>query len=250
MSKKIAIAVISSLLLSQSSGFCVDANRIRALDEQRNEVLKQITAQLVAGKIGPTDAQQLKTGLDTVMQMETNAQEVMTPALVSEIQDTLSSDLIFKYDGFAIPRMLYVGEQAVKHGGFYPDAHLRLFRRGKGRFKECLVHESLVVDGPIKRLKHELKNRAYDTVEEYRTSLENFARLYAKQKLKEGYNTWQSHPLNEFLHPYWTFFYKFIVRRGFMDGKLGLDLALIYSHYVACKIRYLRKAVTSNSVNQ
>lgn len=75
MSKKFAIAIASSLLLSQTSVFCANANQIKALDEQRNDVLKQITAQLVAGKVGTTDALQLKTGLDKVMQMETAAQE-------------------------------------------------------------------------------------------------------------------------------------------------------------------------------
>jgi glycosyltransferase involved in cell wall biosynthesis len=176
-----------------------------------------------------------------------DADEVMTPELVSEIQSTLSDTLISRYDGFEIPRMLYIGRQPVKHGGFYPDAHLRLFRRGKGRFKERLVHESLVVDGPIKQLKHSLRNYAYDSVEEYKASLENFARLHVQQKLKEGYNIWQSHPINEFLHPYWTFFYKYIVRRGFLDGKLGLDLALAYSHYVRCKISYLRQSIGANN---
>jgi glycosyltransferase involved in cell wall biosynthesis len=174
-----------------------------------------------------------------------DADEVMTPELVQEIQAILNSDLVDKYNGFTIPRMLYIGDCPVRHGGFYPDAHLRLFRCGKGKFKERLVHESLVVDGPIGKLKYPLKNKAYDTVAEYKASLENFARLHAQQKLKEGYSFWQIHSLNELLHPYWTFFYKYIIRCGFMDGKLGLGLALIYSNYVRCKIRYLREAISS-----
>lgn len=172
-----------------------------------------------------------------------DADEVMTPGLVSEIQSVLKSDLIKKYNGFTIPRMLYIGDQAITHGGFYPDAHLRLFRRGHGKFKERLVHESLTIDGAIGQLKHPLKNKAYDTIAEYKASLDNFARLHAQQKLKDGYNAWQINPINEFFHPYWTFFYRYIVRRGFMDGKLGLDLALLYSNYVRCKIRYLREAI-------
>ncbi len=175
-----------------------------------------------------------------------DADEVMTPELVSEIQAVLSSDLITKYDGFTIPRMLYIGKQAVKHGGFYPDAHLRLFRRGKGKFKERLVHESLVVDGPVAALKHPLQNHACNTIAEYGASLDNFARLHAKQKLQEGYSGWQVHPLNETFHPYWTFFYKYIIRGGFMDGTLGLNLALIYSNYVRYKIHYLRQAIESH----
>jgi len=75
MSKKIAIAVISSLLMSQPCGFCVNDKLIQALDEQRVNLLKEIITELIAGKMSPTDAQQLKTGLDEVVQMETAAQE-------------------------------------------------------------------------------------------------------------------------------------------------------------------------------
>jgi hypothetical protein len=75
MSKKIAIAVISSLLMSQPVGFCADDKQIQALDEQRVNVLKEIISELIAGKMSPTDAQQLKTGLDGVVQLETAAQE-------------------------------------------------------------------------------------------------------------------------------------------------------------------------------
>ncbi len=75
MSKKIVIAAISGLLLLQTKGLCVDTNQLTILDAQRDDLLKQITAQLVAGKIGPTDAQLLKTSLDNVIKMETEAQE-------------------------------------------------------------------------------------------------------------------------------------------------------------------------------
>ncbi len=92
MSKKIAITIISGLLLLQTKGLCADSNQLTSLDAQRNDLLKQITAQLVAGKIGPTDAQLLKSGLDNVVQLETRAQEdkIVTDAEYQDIANALA----------------------------------------------------------------------------------------------------------------------------------------------------------------
>lgn len=168
--------------------------------------------------------------------------EVMTPELVSEIAEVLVSPRISQFDGFKIPRMLHVGGVPIVHGGFYPDRHLRLFRRGKGRFNDRLVHESVQVEGPTSNLTHAIKNMAYQNAFEFSQAMENFARLSAKQRLVNGFNWWQSSSINELVHPLWTFFYRYVARQGFLDGKLGLELQLAYSNYVRNKIRYLRES--------
>lgn len=174
--------------------------------------------------------------------------EVMTPELVAEIADVLASPRIKEFDGFKIPRILHVGGVPIVHGGFYPDRHLRLFRRGKGRFNDRLVHESVVVDGPVSNLTHALKNMAYENAYEFSQSMENFARLSAKQRLANGASWWQKSSVNELVHPWWTFFYRYIARLGFLDGQLGLKLQLSYSNYVRNKIRYLREAAHKSIV--
>jgi glycosyltransferase involved in cell wall biosynthesis len=177
-----------------------------------------------------------------------DADEIMTPQLVAEIAALMKSDQLTKYNGYRIPRILYVGDTGITHGGFYPDAHLRLFKRGKGTFKNRLVHESLTVDGPLGDLKHPLKNHAYDNIQQFSETMEKYARLSAKQAAIDGFNPLKLNPLNEIFHPWWTFFYRYVVRRGFLDGALGFKLQLIYSDYVRRKIRYLRQAnqVVSN----
>lgn len=169
-----------------------------------------------------------------------DADEIMTPALVAEIAAVLNSDLVNKYEGFTIPRILFVGDTGITHGGFYPDAHLRLFKRGAGKFKNRLVHESLTVDGRIAHLKNPLRNMAYDNVEQFSQTMEKYAHLSARQAMADGFNAAKAHWLNELVHPWWTFFYRYVLRAGFLDGQLGLQLQLIYSDYVRRKIRYLR----------
>lgn len=180
-----------------------------------------------------------KASCDWILSLD--ADEIMTPELVAEIADVMQSQRVDEFDGFKISRMLHVGGVPVAHGGFYPDRHLRLFRRGKGRFNDRLVHESVIVDGRIGNLTHALNNMAYENPSEFSQSMENFARLSAKQRLLNGASWWQMSHINELIHPWWTFFYRYIARLGFLDGQLGLQLQLSYSKYVRDKIKHLRE---------
>jgi len=171
-----------------------------------------------------------------------DADEILTPELVAEIEARLASKDLAGVEGFLIPRVLYIGETAVRHGGFYPDAQLRLFRRGKGRFRDRLVHEAVILDGKALPLKNAMHHRAYKDVEGFRQAMEKYARLSAREAVRSGFSRWQISNLNELLHPVWTFIYRYVFRAGFLDGVLGLKLNTIYSDYVRKKIRYLREA--------
>ena len=69
-----------------------------------------------------------------------DADEVLTPALAGEIRDLLKRGVPDDIAGFKIPRVLHIGDMPVRGGGFYPDAQLRLIRKGKGRFHPRVVH--------------------------------------------------------------------------------------------------------------
>lgn len=171
-----------------------------------------------------------------------DADEIMTPKAVAEIKDIVAGETAGKCDGYKIPRVLYIGEQPVRHGGFYPDAQLRLIQNGKGKFRDRMVHERIFVDGAVGYLRHPMLHYSYRNVEEFTQAMDKYARLSAEQYRQDGSKKWRANPLNELLHPLWTFFARYVLRRGFLDGKLGLELNLIYSDYVRNKIRYSREA--------
>ncbi|MFL6121871.1 glycosyltransferase family 2 protein [Actinophytocola sp.] len=87
-----------------------------------------------------------------------DADEEAGKELAAEIQKTLpalSSDPSGqepRVRGFLIPRKNYFLGRWIRHGGFYPDRKLRLFKRGSGRFLERAVHETAEVDGETARL--------------------------------------------------------------------------------------------------
>lgn len=183
-------------------------------------------------------AMKMATG-DWILSLD--ADEIMTPHLVAEIKEVLSDPSSAEYDGFKIPRLLYIGDQPVWHGGFYPDAQLRLIRRGSGEFNARLVHEAIKVKGKTKNLANHMDHYSYVSVEQFEAAMEKYARLHAQEFSKKIDEKKNDGVLNELIHPVWTFFYRYVLRKGFLDGGLGLELSLKYSSYVARKIRYLRE---------
>ncbi|HIA53260.1 MAG TPA: glycosyltransferase family 2 protein [Candidatus Melainabacteria bacterium] len=171
-----------------------------------------------------------------------DADEILTPEAVAEIKAIVAGETAGKCDGYKIPRILYIGEHPVRHGGFYPDAQLRLIQNGKGKFRDRMVHERIFVDGPVGVLRHPMLHYSYRNVDEFTKAMDKYARLSAEEFKQDGSKKWRANPVNEVLHPMWTFFARYILRLGFLDGKLGLELNLIYSNYVRNKIRYLRES--------
>lgn len=170
-----------------------------------------------------------------------DADEVMTPALSDEIRHTLSTGVPPYIDGFTIPRTLLIGDTPVRWGGFYPDAQLRLIRKGRGRFRPRIVHESIAVEGKVAHLKNDILHYAYKDVAQFAQTMDQYARLSAQHYSQQKHGRWRSSLLNEVLHPLWTLFYRQVVRGGLLGGPLCWRLNWIYANYVRNKVRYLRE---------
>lgn len=172
-----------------------------------------------------------------------DADEIITPQLQKEILELIDSPEMADFDGYKIPRVLYIGETAITHGGFYPDAQLRLVKKGKGKFGERLVHEAIKMEGPRRVLKNHMDHYSYKTIEDFAAAMDKYARLSAQEFFQKGNYAWRASVLNMSVNPGWTFFKRFFLRGGFLDGSLGLRLALIYSDYVRRKCLYLRQLI-------
>jgi tryptophanyl-tRNA synthetase len=79
-----------------------------------------------------------------------DADEEVSRELRDEIRAALATDA--PCAGYRIPRRNIMWGRFMRHGGLYPDWQLRLFRRGRGRFVERAVHESVEVTGEVGRL--------------------------------------------------------------------------------------------------
>jgi glycosyltransferase involved in cell wall biosynthesis len=145
-------------------------------------------------------------------------------------------------DGYLIPRRnLYLGKW-IRHGGFYPDRKLRLFKRGTARFPVRLVHEDAVTERPTTSIDEPLIHHQYPTLTSYIEHMNRYSSLGAEMVLdrrgdrrgdkrgRVGFSV-----LNIVIRPLATFIYNYFFRLGFLDGKEGLLLHLYHSVYVSWK---------------
>jgi glycosyltransferase involved in cell wall biosynthesis len=177
-------------------------------------------------------------GGDWVLSLD--ADERVSDGLRAEIAAILAADP--PRAGFAIPRQNFFQGAWVRHGGWYPDYQIRLFRRGRGRFSARAVHESVHVDGAVGRLRGPLVHQSYRGIEDFVARANRYSDLAARQLVAEGRGASLADLL---LRPAWRFVSMYVLRAGFLDGARGLTLALLYAHYVylrAAKVRELRAA--------
>jgi glycosyltransferase involved in cell wall biosynthesis len=170
-----------------------------------------------------------------------DADEELTIELQREIRILLNNRPIA--DAYMIRRRnLFLGSW-IRHGGYYPDPKLRLFRRHAAnfappaRFTERPVHETIAFDGVLETLQHDLIHHAYPTIESYIDHMDRYSTLGAQIIVSKGKTSrsWWSFYYNIFIIPTFTFLWNFIFRLGFLDGREGFLLHLYHSTYTSWK---------------
>jgi len=179
-----------------------------------------------------------------------DADERVSPALADEIRATVAADAADasgndssraaaavdgKLVGYEFSRLSNFCGQWMRHGDWYPDRVLRLFRRSAGRFSDDLVHERLILAGPTGRLRGELLHDSMPTLESALEKMNRYSSGRAVDQQRAGKHGGLAGAL---LHGGWAFVRCYLLRRGCLDGRLGVVLAL----YVAegTYYRYLK----------
>jgi len=127
----------------------------------------------------------------------------------------------------------------LRHGGFFPEWHLRLHRRGQGRWVQNQVHERLEVEGGTGRLKGGfVEHYSYHTVGQYLERMQRYSQAAARQMFQQGRRI--SAP-GVVAHAGWNFLNRYLLRLGFLDGYQGYLAARLESLYTLAKYARLRE---------
>jgi glycosyltransferase involved in cell wall biosynthesis len=138
--------------------------------------------------------------------------------------------------GLFVRRKNYFMGRWIRHGGFWPDPKLRLFRRGTGRFEDRAVHENIRVNGPTKAISHgAIIHHAYPTLSDYIDHMNRYSSLGAEMVVAKQNGKVRFSIINIVLRPFATFLYNYFLRLGFVDGREGLLLHLYHAVYVSWK---------------
>jgi glycosyltransferase involved in cell wall biosynthesis len=164
--------------------------------------------------------------------MENDSLEVIETVMATE-EGQSREETAFPL-GFVIPRKNFFLGRWIKHGGFWPDPKLRLFRKTAARFKERLVHEDLqLIIGKSGRLQHPLLHHSYPNLSDYIDHMNRYSSLGAEMAVAKGVSAFNL--LNIVVRPLATFIYNYFFRLGFLDGHEGFLLHLYHAVYVSWK---------------
>ena len=164
-----------------------------------------------------------------------DADEEVSAELAQELQGLLAGEPAFS--AYRIPRLNHFLGSPLRHGGYWPDPKLRLFRRGAARFAERPVHETMETAGPVGDLRNPLMHHCYATLDEYIEHMNRYSSAGARMLFDCG-RAPRSLPAlywNALLNPAVTFLYNYVFRLGFLDGREGLLQHLNHSVYIHWK---------------
>jgi glycosyltransferase involved in cell wall biosynthesis len=179
---------------------------------------------------------QRQASYDWVLNID--ADEAVTLALSNEICAALKAadSGTTRAKGFSFPRKTFYLGRWIRYGGWYPNRLVRLCDRRHARWTEPEVHEELLIDGTVDRLKNALDHYSFPSIHDQVVTNLRFSRLGSYELRKRGRKPSLSRLL---LKPAGKFMETYLIKRGFLDGLPGLIIAVNAAHSVFLKHAYL-----------
>jgi len=165
-----------------------------------------------------------------------DADEVLTDRLIWEITEELSSGTSFS--GFSVRMNLVFLDKEFVHGKESGRYFLRLFNKLHGGFTEDKVHESIKVEGQIKKLHHTIRHYSYTSLHQCLDKCNRYSTYSAEMAFSKGKN--KSIFAVLFGLPF-NFFKYYFMERNFMNGLKGFYWSVFSTYYHFAKYVKLRE---------
>ena len=160
-----------------------------------------------------------------------DADEEISPALRAEVEREFEKGS-GRYTGYEFPRLVYYLGRWIRHGEWYPDIKLRLFKKEFGRTEGQEPHDRVAVNGAVKRLTNPIWHYTYDGIRDQVDTLNRFSTITAQQRFAEG----EAFRWSDLVfRPLFRFWRGYLIRRGFLDGAPGFVIAVVNSYGVFIK---------------
>ncbi len=149
-----------------------------------------------------------------------DADERVSPALQAEILAVLKNPA---FEVYRLPRLSSYCGQYMRHSGWHPDWIVRLFKSNTASFSSELVHERLLTAKPVGQLDAPLLHESFRNFEAVLDKANRYSTAGARTLFERGKTASIGSALG---HGFWSFFRTYVLRCGFLDGRMGLVLAI------------------------
>jgi len=175
-----------------------------------------------------------------------DADEALSEELIQSIQAAKQN---WTEDGYSVNRLTNYCGKWIRHCGWYPDTKIRLWDRSKGHWGGVNPHDHVVMDEPI-RIRHlsgDLLHYSYPTIRDHISQINSFSDIAARAAFEKGRQS--NLALDICLNPTLTFFKKYFLKLGLLDGYEGfvISISTAYGKFLKyIKLRELEKEQQSD----
>ena len=169
--------------------------------------------------------------------LSVDADEIVGDQLRDEILSAINNPGI--NEGFMVRRENCLFNCPVRYV-WGEDAFLRLFLKNRSKFVGS-VHEKVLLDAPIGRLRSPLFHYNSETMEEFIQKNNLYTSFEAKKKYESGE---RFSPLKALFAPFRIFVFRYFMLKGYRDGSLGLvlsSLLAVFDFLIHLKLWQLHK---------
>jgi len=140
-------------------------------------------------------------------------------------------------DAFTISRINYFLGKRVQYSGWQNEKVTRLIRRDKCRYNSLQVHEDIEKSGlNIGHIQGGLHHYTYKSMGHFLEKMDRYAKWSAQDYLHKTKSIGWFHL---FIKPFFRFFQHFVLKLGFLDGKVGFVISCIMAWGVFCRYLYM-----------
>jgi glycosyltransferase involved in cell wall biosynthesis len=190
------------------------------------------------GHIEQKNSATAKATQDWVLGLD--ADEEVSPALRDEIMALLRRPPTEETPAaYSFPRCTFYCGRWIRHGDWYPDRKVRLWRRGRARWGGVNPHDKLLIDGTVGRLHHDLHHYSMDSIDHHVRKAITYSGLFVQERLSRGRRVnWAELGCR----PLWRFVRGYVLRLGFLDGWAGWVVARMVAFETFLRYAKLREA--------
>ncbi|MFT5683142.1 MAG: glycosyltransferase involved in cell wall biosynthesis [Myxococcota bacterium] len=159
-----------------------------------------------------------------------DADERVSPALAASIQTLMARAPAA--DGYEMSRLSWWMGAPVRHGTWYPDRRVRLFRRDRAAWTGIDPHDIVAVEGAVERISGDIIHHPYRSLSDHLSTIDRYTARHVEVARQRGVTAgWWDVVLRPPLH----FVKAYLLKRGFLDGMRGWCIAGLGATYVLVK---------------
>lgn len=159
--------------------------------------------------------------------LKLDSDEELTSKLQSEIKEVLIRD-DEKINGYKLLNRIFMFGSEVKHGFVKPGSNeLRLFRNKKWSYAPFRFHQQIKVEGDTAFLKNYYYHYNFTSIAQFIEKMNRYTSLDSVV-LARGTSV---NVIDVSLSPFKTFIKLYFAQFGFLDGRIGFVVSLMFSLY-------------------